>query len=159
MLEEISENDSASVSAMSVTVVISLSPICRCFTSVGVAFQRFYPGPCRRVGLQQIAEILWRCCAAQIEGKPVLGEEEPRPRPCEGADSDVEEDPYPMKRNPYSGNEADVDIEEESIVSDSTSGSTCIPSPVSKSNERQYTTHLCGCKTEDDSAELHRLVP
>ena len=38
LLEEISENDSASVSAMSLTVVISLSPICRCFTSVGDRF-------------------------------------------------------------------------------------------------------------------------
>jgi len=34
-LEEISENDSASVSAMSVTAVIPLSPTCRCFTSAG----------------------------------------------------------------------------------------------------------------------------
>ena len=38
IVEEISENDSASVSAMSATAVISLSPTCRCFTSVGDRF-------------------------------------------------------------------------------------------------------------------------
>jgi len=38
LLEEINENDSASASAMSATAVISLSPTCRCFTSVGDRF-------------------------------------------------------------------------------------------------------------------------
>ena len=70
-----------------------------------------------------------------VKGVSIPGEEEPRLRPGEEADVDVEEDPYPMNRNPDSGEETDVDVEEESesIVSDSASGSTCIPFLVSMS--------------------------
>jgi len=42
IVDDISENDSASVSAMSLAVVISLLPFCKCLISVGGRFPEFY---------------------------------------------------------------------------------------------------------------------